>query len=302
MSKNANVAFIVEAIQNKGILLNAKTGELELQTSVIEKMTPVKNGVKAKPARTYLTTEGIDDMAFSVKQKKLISEIVEQMVASGSFKNKKAVTALIEGDNVLSGQRLKFILDDEKDASNLEIVVRENFELDDDDESEEDVLDSMGEDALGAEDELDDLDLEGDDVNDELAEGEIRVIVQAPNPDEVVVDVEAADGSAAEDVDIEDIADAEEDEDLDLDLEGDGISEEEEVATETKRKKRKITMKVETRRRRALRTRRDQTTQAAVRESIYRQAKATRSRTALTESVEAGEMDKLKEMWKNFGK
>jgi hypothetical protein len=224
------------------------------------------------------------------------------MVASGSFKNKKAVTALIEGDNVLSGQRLKFILDDEKDASNLEIVVRENFELDDDDESEEDVLDSMGEDALGAEDELDDLDLEGDDVNDELAEGEIRVIVQAPNPDEVVVDVEAADGSAAEDVDVEDIAGAEEDEDLDLDLEGDGISEEEEVATERKRKKRKITMKVETRRRRALRTRRDQTTQAAVRESIYRQAKATRSRTALTESVEAGEMDKLKEMWKNFGK
>ena len=281
MSKSAdNVAFIAEAIERGAIVLNAETSELEVRTEAVAGLTlPHKADFPEQNVYLYneatvlgSNTEGAEEMEHTRKQLKMISEIAQRLVKEGHFDKHKTLEVVIEGENSLKGARLTLTKEHIADGTDdLEVVVKDAT-----------VIERT---SMKEADDPDELDMSG--------EGEIKVIIQAPNPEAVQVEVEASGEAVA----------AEEDAELDLELELEGDDEvldegtkrklaakKRQLATARRRKRLKTSVSAKLAERKNPSSRRDRSNLTAVQRATY--GKQRKTRQAIAERKTAAEAGK----------
>lgn len=338
MNKTEKVAFVVEAIQQGAIVLDKVKGELEVRPAVIEGLrTSTKQTETIEQRNVYLHSEatslgknnqGVNEMEYTRKQLKLISDIAQQVVSEGHFKTHDKLEITIEGSNSsLDGAKLVLTKEHIEDGTDdLEIVVKDaqvvsrrrkgkrvaEMAVEDDEELEDlEVADDV--DGDGELEELEDMDM-GDEIA--AGDGEIKVIVQAPDPDQVEVEVTTAGGEIPE----EELG---EDEELGLELEDDLGDDEGEILesagdgtapgrkTKVRRKKAasnetrikiRSSMKKEAARRNRTKTRtktesrKDRTNRARSQRTIYDKTNQ-RTTTTVVENKDSKAENTLHEMW-----
>lgn len=174
---------VVAAIQAGAIRLDAR-GELELDTQILERIGSEAEDVCVVNESVQLGLQGDEDnMKYTRRQLSTLSKVVKALTREGKLKPGGSLDILIEGGS-LAGTRLQLRAVDDKKPG-LDIVVR----------------DGVFKEAADAE--LDDANFPDD---------EIKVVIHAPNPDAVKVEVEGSE----EVLDLEDDAE----DDLEDDVEG----------------------------------------------------------------------------------